>query len=114
LNILYVCIGGALGSLARFLIQDTLTKKYKKPFPLSTFIINISGSFLLGLTSSCNLNNELKLLISIGFLGGFTTFSTFMNENYNLLYSKKSIISLIYISLSIFLGIVGYIFGSKF
>lgn len=84
-----VGLGGCIGSILRFLIQTGIGKIFTSDFPLATFIINIVGSFLIafyyGMAKSKNLAPEWKDVIATGMLGGFTTFSTFSNDNVTLL-----------------------------
>ncbi|MCX7951401.1 MAG: fluoride efflux transporter CrcB, partial [Clostridiales bacterium] len=74
---LLVGIGGALGSLVRYNLGKIISSKFKNIFPVSIFIINITGAMLLGLVSSIGVKNNLYLLLADGFLGAYTTFSTF-------------------------------------
>lgn len=83
---IFVGLGGALGSLLRYFLSTTI--KGQGDFPLGTFIINVFGSFLIGLIAfyaeKNNLDSRLVLFLKVGFCGGFTTFSTFAFEIYNL------------------------------
>ena len=85
--LLFVFLGGGLGSIFRFLISKS---NLITSLPLGTFIANILGSFLIGLilasaSKYSNINKEVTLFLATGFCGGFTTFSTFAYENYNFL-----------------------------
>lgn len=90
-----VGIGGLLGAISRYLLSDWLNKKWQKNFPLATFLINVFGSFLLGCLTGFHLANKsfsfssIQLLLGIGFLGAFTTFSTFIYETVVLTEKKK-------------------------
>lgn len=84
-----VGIGGMLGALSRFLLSTWITSKASSRFPFATWIINISGSFCLGILAAYHLKNTIPewtwLLLGTGFLGAFTTFSTFAYETILLL-----------------------------
>lgn len=109
-NIFIVLIGGGTGSVFRYLVSLYFNKWVSFNFPLSTFIINIFGCLLIGIISGLLLKSnysspELKLLIITGFCGGFTTFSAFAHENFNLIESGNFILSLFYSFLSVMIGI---------
>lgn len=98
---LMVFIGGSLGAVCRFAISIQMKRIISAEFPLATFVINLTGSFLLGLLLTCHSGNFVQLLLGTGFLGGFTTFSTFQVENVTL-YSKGNYRTLfLYIMLSV-------------
>jgi CrcB protein len=84
---LLVVLGGGLGSLARYLAGTAITTRLASPFPLGTMAINITGSFLIGLLMTL-LSERLphpnwRLLLVVGFLGGYTTFSSFEWETFS-------------------------------
>ena len=114
-NILFVGLGGALGSILRYVTSLVLTTKY---FPYATLAVNILGSFVIGLIFGLSLKNESflnnwRLFLATGICGGFTTFSTFSQENLGLLQSGKILMALLYISISIIGGIVAVWLGYK-
>lgn len=102
LNFILVFIGGGAGSSFRFLIQ-TLTPK--SDIPVSTLIVNVAGSFLIGLALGID-DSLTKRLVITGFLGGFTTFSTFSNDNMQLLIKGKYTIFFVYILAAVFSALV--------
>ena len=108
---LLVAAGGALGSLTRFIIGRKISEKFTTGFPLGTFFINITGAVLLGIVSSAGLEVNMYTLIGDGFLGAYTTFSTFMYEGFNLFQDNEKLNALAYILGSLILGITGFIFG---
>jgi CrcB protein len=108
---LFVGLGGAVGSMARYGISLVVNKFYTLAFPLATFLINIIGCLIIGLLFGvAQKNNTLQsdswLILATGFCGGFTTFSTFALENNNLLKGNLSIVTMSYTILSVVVGIL--------
>lgn len=89
LKCLIVGLGGFVGANARYLLGGWVQQRWGPSFPAGTFVINVSGSFLLGLFATLALRltwgEEWRLLIAIGFLGAYTTFSTFEYETLQLI-----------------------------
>lgn len=110
MDIILIAIGGALGSIARYSAGRAISGKAGNKFPYGTFIINISGAFLLGLLNGAGAGRSVSLLFADGFLGAYTTFSTFMYESFNLLNSRK-LNALIYILSTLVLGMLGFSLG---
>ena len=108
-----VAVGGAAGSLVRYSLGKFISEKSKHSFPIGTFIINITGATLLGIVSTIGISSNMMLLLGDGFLGAYTTFSTFMYEGFNLFQEKEKLNAFIYILCSVTLGLVGYWLGSK-
>lgn len=74
---MFVAIGGFFGAIARFWVSNQLNKK---PFPFGTLLVNVLGAFLLGLLIGSGAGENSRLLFGTGFLGAFTTFSTWLFE----------------------------------
>lgn len=116
-SLLLVVLGGAAGTLSRFGVNETLPDD--SLFPLATFIVNVLGSFALGVLLAALLarRNELRLLLGTGFLGGFTTYSALAVETDTLLRSDHVALAIAYAIGSVFAGlaaaIAGVAFGSK-
>lgn len=115
-KILFIAGGGALGAVARHLINVSPLARVFENFPLPTFLINISGSFLIGfllilLTDKIVVSENLRMMVIVGFLGAFTTFSTFEMEIYGLLREKLYLTGLLYLLLSVVVGFIGVIAG---
>lgn len=109
-TIVYIAIGGALGSVLRFLTSILVNKYWQSIFPMATFLVNIVGCFLIGFIISFFhkqnlLNSDLKWFLITGFCGGFTTFSAFGLENVRLLENQNLGLSLLYVLTSVIVGI---------
>ena len=112
LNICYAGLGGFIGAALRYILSLMVPIVFNSKFPVSTLIANIVGCFLLGIiTESANkvsfLRPEIIIFLAVGICGGFTTFSSFMLENYNLIRGEN-------ILYTIFYGAISYIFGFIF
>src|SRR5262249_29003487 len=113
MNIVYVAIGGALGSVLRYLAQLGIGNLAGISFPYGTLFVNIAGSFAMGLvmgwvlqSTSAN-GHEIRLFVAVGVLGGFTTFSSFSFDAIALLLEGKSVAAGIYI----FTSLMGSLFA---
>jgi len=107
---MFVGIGGAFGAMTRFHLCRFFSARTDSTFSLSTFFVNISGAILLGIITAINIPGNLYMLFGDGFLGAYTTFSTFMFESVHFFRdSRKNAAA--YILMTVFLGILGYIIG---
>lgn len=111
MDLILVGIGGAAGSLCRFELARLMAGKSTTAFPFGTFIINITGAILLGIVIGINPGNNAYLLLGDGFLGAFTTFSTFMYEGFNLFADNKRRSAFAYIAITLLLGVLGFGLG---
>lgn len=117
-KIVSVAAGGAAGAVARYLINISPLASIFDKFPLQTFVINISGSFLIGfflilLTDKWDVGENFRMAVIVGFLGAFTTFSTFEMEIYGLAKEREFSTALLYLFLSVAAGFIGVIAGTK-
>jgi fluoride exporter len=110
---LLVGIGGGFGSITRFALGKLISERSKTVFPRGTFVINITGALLLGILVTFQNYNNVYLLLGDGFLGAFTTFSTFMYEGFHLFQEKEKSDAFKYVIGSLALGIIGFIIGAK-
>jgi len=115
-KIISVAIGGAFGAVARYLINISPLANFFEKFPLPTFFINVTGSFLIGfllivLTDKIEVNDNLRMAVIVGFLGAFTTFSTFEMEIFGLMRERQLLTAFLYLALSILVGFAGVVAG---
>lgn len=113
MDYLLVGSGGILGSLVRYILGKFISERSNTVFPTGTFIINITGALLLGIVTSFGSNNGIFLFFGNGFLGAYTTFSTFMYEGFNLFQERKKLNAFTYVLGSLLIGIIGFIVGLK-
>lgn len=107
---LLVALGGALGSLLRYLLGAWVQGVSSPGFPWSTFLVNALGSLLIGavvrLSLEGALSGEARLFLAVGLLGGFTTFSTFSYETLALVQDGEVLLALAYALGSLLLGFI--------
>lgn len=116
MNLVFVAIGGFFGAMARFAVSNVVKSRYQGAFPYGTFFINVLGSLLLGLLVGAHVDNRVFLLCGTGFMGAFTTFSTFKLELTQLRANRKGNVFLSYLTASYVAGIAaafcGFYIGS--
>ncbi|HMK56978.1 MAG TPA: fluoride efflux transporter CrcB [Dissulfurispiraceae bacterium] len=115
-NIFIVGVGGFAGAVARYLIAVWIGQAWGRSFPLGTFVINVSGSFLIGLlmtlfTERYVVDPAWRLLFVVGFLGAYTTFSTFEYETGKLIEDSEWMFAALNVFLSVVLGYAGLKIG---
>jgi len=119
MNLLFVAIGGAIGSVARYLIQSLIGHYAGSSFPYGTLIVNITGSVFMGLLIGWlgrmmpGHTQSIHLFVAVGVLGGYTTFSTFSLESVNLLEEGRWMAMSLYIVSSVVLSIGGLLVGLR-
>lgn len=111
-----IALGGAFGALSRYGLTKWINQSWQAHFPLATLMINVLGSFLMGIafvviSERITSLEPFRPLIMIGFLGAFTTFSTFSLEIVSLFNQQAWLTALSYLSLSCLLGILALAAG---
>ncbi|HEY3938808.1 MAG TPA: fluoride efflux transporter CrcB [Bryobacteraceae bacterium] len=112
-----VMLGGSLGAVSRFVLGTLIARWYSAMFPVGTFLINVSGSFLIGVLMMLFLNRpsidaNWRLFVVTGVLGGYTTFSSFEWETFFAWREGASAVAAFYVVLSVGLGLLGVWFGA--
>jgi CrcB protein len=115
-NTLAVGLGGFIGAMSRYLFSIVVNRWNNSHFPIATLLINVLGSFLIGLLtqlliSICPDNKRLQLFLTTGILGGFTTFSTFSIETVNLFQDGNTVLAIVNILSSIGFCLIGVLLG---
>ena len=114
-TLLLVGTGGFAGSVSRYLLTKFVTAKWPMAFPWGTFSVNILGCFLIGIIMGLSfqsaMSTQTRLLLATGFCGGFTTFSTYSLEIFELYQRGEAGISLFYLFASIIAGFLGVWLG---
>tara|TARA_B100000686_G_scaffold306831_1_gene346541 strand:- start:329 stop:706 length:378 start_codon:yes stop_codon:yes gene_type:complete len=111
-----IFLGGGFGALSRYLIIDQISKLGPSSFPYGTMLVNILGALLIGsiyylLISKAIINEQLKVFITIGFLGGFTTFSSFNLDFFKLIESGNMFLAMMYALFTFLTTIVAFYIG---
>jgi CrcB protein len=106
-----VALGGAAGSVTRYLVDGWVLDRTGTAFPYGTLVINLSGSFVLGLLAALTMDRallpaEIRGPLMIGFLGAYTTFSTLMLESWRLLEGGQAVLALVNAAGSVAIGLV--------
>jgi fluoride exporter len=113
---LLIGIGGFLGANARYVVAGWVTERFGASFPYGTFVINVSGSFILGffvifISERLSVHPNWRLFFAVGFLGAYTTFSTFSFENFVLLQERSYLLALANMFGSVALGLMAAVAG---
>jgi fluoride exporter len=117
IDFLLVAAGGGVGALLRYIGATAIMKKYGGVFPIGTLVVNVTGSFLIGflmtvLTERYKLDPRWRLLLVVGVLGGYTTFSSFEWETYTAARDGGFYAGALNVVLSVMLGYVAVWLGS--
>jgi CrcB protein len=108
---LVIGAGGFAGAIARFVVATMIGQRWGRSFPLGTFAINVSGSFLIGLlmyllTEKFMVNPQWRLFLVVGFLGAYTTFSTFEYETGTLVKDSEWMLAMLNVGGSVIAGFI--------
>jgi len=115
-QLLIVGFGGAIGSIARFLVSKLNLHWHFLSIPMGTLTVNVLGSLLIGFIAGVSARTEIispsmRLFLMVGICGGFTTFSSFTNENLTLMQNGQFLSVLLYTGFSIFFGLLAVYLG---
>jgi len=108
---LAVALGSALGGMLRYYLGGSVLSRISGAFPLATFVINITGSFIIGffltiVAERLSLSQHLRLAVAVGFVGAYTTFSTFEYETARLVEERHLVLALLNVLLSVIVGFI--------
>jgi CrcB protein len=114
--LLLIGLGGFAGAIARYLVDSAVTDRAGSAFPWGTLVINLSGSFVLGLLAALAIERtvlpaDIRGPVLIGFLGAYTTFSTWMLESWRLIEAGSYGLALANLGGSVVLGLVAVFAG---
>jgi fluoride exporter len=112
----WIALGGAAGAVSRYVVDDVVTRATGASFPFGTLVINLSGSFAVGIlfalvTERSVLPADIRAPVMIGFLGAYTTFSTWMLESWRLAETGTMTLAVANIAGSVVLGLVAVFAG---
>jgi CrcB protein len=110
-NLFCVASGGSIGAVSRYCIGKIVTYWFGTPFPYGTLFVNVVGSFFIGFILSCVSNDLIKLFFVVGFLGSFTTFSTFSMDTVSALMHGHLTKATIIVLANLFLCLVSTYLG---
>ena len=113
---LLIAIGGAFGSMARYWVTSAVNARLGPAFPYGTLAVNMAACLVIGflITSAVRrtgVHSAWRFLVAVGFIGAFSTFSTFEWETYSNLQTGAFLIATLYVVLSVFLGLIALWFG---
>lgn len=119
LGALLVALGGGAGSATRYLVGGWIANRFGAAFPYGTFVINVTGSFIIGFflafaEERASLGPYWRLFFAVGFVGGYTTFSTFEYESVRLLQDGETLLAAVYLIGSVITGGIAAFSGIAF
>ena len=119
LNLLAIFLGGGIGAVSRYLISLNLAKNFEINLPVSTFLVNVIGSFVIGFLyiffmKKADITPAVKLALTVGFCGGLTTFSTFSLELFEMIGNQQIFHAFSYIILSVTICVIMTAIGAYF
>jgi CrcB protein len=114
--LLVVAIGGALGSVCRYVLSGLVLRSVGTLFPAGTFVVNIVGCLLFGLIAGgaqqrFTISADTRAFVFAGFLGGFTTFSSYMNESVALVHEGRFLLAALNLGGQVVAGFVTFLIG---
>ena len=114
----YIAAGSAIGGVSRYLVGGVLQRAAGAGFPIGTLVVNLTGSFLLGLflryaMDTPTLTPEWRAFLTVGFCGGYTTFSPFAQETLDLLEGRHVVVAAATVTASVTLGLVAVYLGAQ-
>ena len=112
----YIAAGSAIGGVSRYLVGGVVQRAGGSGFPIGTLVVNLTGSFLLGLflryaVDTPTLTSEWRAFLTVGFCGGYTTFSTFGYETIRLIQDGDETRAILYVAVSLIAGMLAVIVG---
>ena len=115
--LLIIGTGGFIGSVFRYLLSQWMQRIFETTFPVGTLVVNIAGSFIIGIIYALSekggiLTPEWRMFLAVGICGGFTTFSSFAYENLNMLNLEQYLYTTIYVGASLIFGLLAVYLGN--
>jgi CrcB protein len=116
LSLLLIAIGGAAGAVSRYAVDTWVSERAASAFPWGTFVVNTTGSFVLGLLFALAIDRALlpadvRLPVMVGFVGAYTTFSTLMLETWRLVEGGAMLLALANLAASVVVGLIALVLG---
>lgn len=109
--ILWIALGGGIGAVLRY-VTVLVFEKYQQPFYIATFFVNMLGSFIMGFLIVSSIQNQMiYAFMTLGILGGYTTFSTFAFDFVRLTQQKKYMTAIIYTGSTLILSLISFFIG---
>lgn len=110
-TLVYIGVGSCFGGVARYLLSQLIREKVGAAFPWGTFVVNVLGCFIIGviygmIDRGYPMSNEMRAFLTVGFCGGFTTFSTFVYETHQLLSTSGLLLMAVYAGISFAAGLI--------